>query len=205
MSDQYNGWANYETWAVGMYLDGNHDGEGTYKRVLEVVREVACEGKYQVAQALEEFFTENLPELDSIAGDLLGAAVSEIDWDELAAHKYDEIVETWMGEARDEGARNAKSAATWMVDGNTKQEAVQHVLKLAEDGDPSLDDYLPRRPDLSGEWADAHTPQTLGQEITGCDEIRDEIVDALATAYEQGVSHTFEDACVSELRKALSV
>jgi hypothetical protein len=46
----YNGWKNYETWAVGMYLDGNYTGEGTYLDVLDVVRESAtteceaCEG-----------------------------------------------------------------------------------------------------------------------------------------------------------------
>ncbi len=34
----YNGWANYETWAVGMYLDGNYDGPGTYYETIERTR-----------------------------------------------------------------------------------------------------------------------------------------------------------------------
>ena len=33
-----NGWKNYETWAVGMYLDGNYDGPGTYYAAIETVR-----------------------------------------------------------------------------------------------------------------------------------------------------------------------
>ena len=94
MSDQtYNGWKNYETWAVGMWLDGNYDGEGTYLEALRITREYAPEGAYAVANALEEFFTEQLPELDGIVSDLLNGAISEIDWHELATHKLDEVSE----------------------------------------------------------------------------------------------------------------
>ena len=28
-AETYNGWTNYEKWAVGLYLDGNYDGLGT--------------------------------------------------------------------------------------------------------------------------------------------------------------------------------
>lgn len=105
----YNGWTNYETWAVGLYLDGNYDGEGTYRYVLELVGEAAQAfnadnveagiwteadaRKFAVEDALKSWFEETLPELDGIAADLLGAATSEINWLELAQHKLDEIAE----------------------------------------------------------------------------------------------------------------
>lgn len=83
----YNGWSNYETWVAGMFLDGNYDGEGTYRAVLEIVERHAESDEldvYTLATALGEFVEESLPELGGLAGDLLRAAVSEINWLELA-------------------------------------------------------------------------------------------------------------------------
>ncbi len=33
---EYNGWSTYETWATGMFLDGNYTGEGTYREVQQM-------------------------------------------------------------------------------------------------------------------------------------------------------------------------
>lgn len=47
MSDtEYNGWSNYETWAVGMYLDGNYTGSGTYELAIETVRQALERSTY---------------------------------------------------------------------------------------------------------------------------------------------------------------
>lgn len=106
--DTYNGWKNYETWAVGMFLDGNYDGPGTYYGTVETVR-VALEDiehptseywtveqseRFAVADALKEFVEEmNNPymidddhptQLEGLAADLFGAAMSSVDWHELA-------------------------------------------------------------------------------------------------------------------------
>lgn len=107
----YNGWANYETWAVGMYLDGNYDGEGTYLAVLDLVRDLvrernqAAEDGEQpfyasyVADALKDWTTERIGEetddlANGIAADLLGAALSAVDWHELGEHKVAEVNES---------------------------------------------------------------------------------------------------------------
>jgi hypothetical protein len=99
----YNGWTNYETWAVGMFLDGNYTGEHTYREVLALAEDHDSDAReserdpddavYTLANALQEWFNEQLPELDGIASDLLGAAVSEINWTELAKSKLTEIGE----------------------------------------------------------------------------------------------------------------
>lgn len=113
MTDQrYNGWANYETWAVGMYLDGNYTGEGTYRAVLELVgeeinayadeyegepelSEAAC--RTRVADALQRWFDDELyaddRDMPGIVADLLRAAIDEINWRELAEAKLTEVAE----------------------------------------------------------------------------------------------------------------
>jgi hypothetical protein len=94
------------------------------------------------------------------------------------------------------GVQAAESAASWTVNGNTSSDHVVRVLAMLKDGDPVADEYLPARPNLSGEWADAPTPYTLARDITGQDSIADdwETVDAIADAWEAGVSETFQPA-----------
>ena len=153
---------------------------------------------------MQGFVTGMLPEVDGIAQqDLLSAAVSEVNWLELARAKCDEIIEEWTREASEAGADAAKSAATWTVDGNVGEAYAPTMLKMLSDGDPQVYDYLPRRPDLSGEYADDVTPLSLAREITSLEDPDPDLIDALADAYEAGVSETFEAACEAELRKAL--
>lgn len=110
MSDEtYNGWKNYETWAISMYLGGNYDGPGTYYAAIEAVREtlediehptseywtVEESHRYNVADRLKDFVEEYTnphtidddhpdPQLHPLVSDLLGAALSSVDWYELA-------------------------------------------------------------------------------------------------------------------------
>lgn len=107
-------------------------------------------------------------------------------------------------EAYERGADAARAAASWTADGNTRPEDAARVLAMLRDGDPEADDFLPRRPDLSGEFADDPTPATLAEEITGLDlgagtDENVALIDAIADAFERGVSETFEEACEAEL------
>lgn len=106
------------------------------------------------------------------------------------------------------GRDDAKAAASWAADGNTDPAHARRVLAMLEDGDPAAYDHLPAVPDLSGQWADARTPGSLFEEVTGLDahaestwrhDVFTGYVDQLCDAYEQGVSDTFEDACRAEL------
>lgn len=102
----YNGWSNYETWAVGMFLDGNYTGEGTYREVLQLVENVTRERNsagdqgeqpfyaLHVADALKDYVEQEIhgdQAPASLATDLLGTALSEVDWRELADHKLSEV------------------------------------------------------------------------------------------------------------------
>jgi hypothetical protein len=108
--------------------------------------------------------------------------------------------EEQRNEARELGRRAARAVASWTVDGNTKPEFVATVLRMAEDGDPVLWDYLPAQPTLSGEWADDPTPASLARDILGEDWTAEDAGD-LAAAWDEGVAEVFEDACVAELRR----
>lgn len=110
----------------------------------------------------------------------------------------------WVDFARCLGEEAGERAASWTCDGNTDVEQSRKVARMLADGDPAADDYLPQRPNLSGEWADAPTSASLAQVITGrgWSQLEDgELTDALATAWEEGVDATFGPACERELRK----
>lgn len=122
-----------------------------------------------------------------------------------AAESTDPRLAQWISEAQQLGATHARAAASWITDGNESDASRRIKLRVIEDDGA---DEVIRRPNLSGEYADDLTPFGLVALITGLDpragEISDEIMPPLCDAYEQGVSDTFEDACVAELTRWLS-
>lgn len=100
------------------------------------------------------------------------------------------------------GAEHARNAASWVIDGNTSTDAIRRVVALLDEG-ADIDDYLPRAPNLSGEYADDLTPLRLVTEITGDSVDPDPIIDGISDAYEAGVSETFSAECERILRAAL--
>ena len=108
MSDStYNGWTNYETWAVGMWLDGNYTGQETYEQTIETVRDALARStfnvlsgkmndRYEVSQALKDWVREeNEPDgfTPGLTDDLLGAAFDSVNWYELADAWIENVAE----------------------------------------------------------------------------------------------------------------
>ena len=86
----YNGWKNYETWNVALWIDNE---EGSYEERRNMAQCARSVGEY--AQKLKEWVEEMAPDLGaSMFADLLGAALSEVDWHEIA--------EAWYAEAHEE-------------------------------------------------------------------------------------------------------
>jgi len=52
MSEEYNGWANYETWACFLHLSNN---EGDYKYISEMAEKMSIE---ELAKFLKEYVTQ---------------------------------------------------------------------------------------------------------------------------------------------------
>jgi hypothetical protein len=80
----YNGWTNYETWLVNLWLTND---QGSYNAVLGVVQDAAPD---QAPEALKDWVEtvvlgDILEEGHGLAHDLLTSALSEVDWFEIAA------------------------------------------------------------------------------------------------------------------------
>lgn len=76
----YNGWSNYPTWAVALWLDND---PGTYEESRAIVRG-ASGLQIHADDALREYVRE-MVELDeaSLRADLLGFALDSVDWREI--------------------------------------------------------------------------------------------------------------------------
>lgn len=79
----------------------------------------------------------------------------------------------------EQGKEAGRAAGSWVIDGNTKTETVQRILKGIEEGDPEVMDLQPSP--LSGEWAGESITEILGAEATTED----------MDAYEEGFSEAF--------------
>jgi hypothetical protein len=102
----YNGWYNYETWAVKLWLDNDH---GTYQYMTseaagKLAEHTSDDGatdddafKIAFADFLKDHHQEAaddfIGERTSVFSDLLGAALSEVNWYEIAGAYLDDAKE----------------------------------------------------------------------------------------------------------------
>ena len=88
----YNGWTNYETWLVKLWMDNE---EGDYRYWNSVAYDLGSQDspeyiadadnrRYSLARRLEDEHTEHMPEVKGMWADLLRAALQEVDWNEIA-------------------------------------------------------------------------------------------------------------------------
>ena len=85
----YNGWKNYETWAVNVWMTNTPGDEEWLIEKAEYATSIS-----ELAHSLEDGMGEIMPELGStLWADLLGAAFSEVDWYELAEHYWSDYRE----------------------------------------------------------------------------------------------------------------
>lgn len=103
MSDGYNGWTNYETWLVNLWMDNEKGSQDFFreqaKEIYDGPRNVyrhhmtrEADASLQFADWLKAWHEENRPELPGVYGDLLGAAFSAVNWDEIARHYIDAVL-----------------------------------------------------------------------------------------------------------------
>lgn len=104
----YNGWANYESWAVALWIDNSHASYHYWReRATEAIKDAPESARVrnlkfaeneaarlQLADELRESFNDETPIRDSsIYADLLNAALGEVDWFEIADHLLAEATE----------------------------------------------------------------------------------------------------------------
>lgn len=97
----YNGWTNYETWNVKLWMDND---EGSYRYWQDAAQDVYDEAEaddtftrneratLDLSDRLKSEFEESAPDLGaSCWSDLLTAALSEVNWHEIAEHLIDDV------------------------------------------------------------------------------------------------------------------
>lgn len=84
------------------------------------------------------------------------------------------------------GKSAGRAAASWLsID---SQEQANDLLEMLEDGDPRLDEYLPRRPDLSGEFSGESMNEIL--EVDDDDDPDD--VQAIADIWQNAADEAYD-------------
>jgi len=98
--ERYNGWTNFQTWAVNLWLDNEAPSRGYWREVAaRCCHEVSdstpvCDGDCTVKEAAAFMLAESLRREITLASPLgepsmysylLRAALAEVDWQEIAA------------------------------------------------------------------------------------------------------------------------
>jgi hypothetical protein len=103
---EYNGWHNYETWCVNLWL-GNDEGSYNYwrERAQEAWDNAEAERNFTrderatldlsdtLKSEIDDDAEDNgaLPKLEGLYADLLNAALSEVNWHEIAEHMIEDV------------------------------------------------------------------------------------------------------------------
>jgi len=96
----YNGWTNYETWAVKLWIDNEQ-----YQQELWLERAQACDGDVSdLADELRDYHEEQMPECTGVYGDLMAAAIGSVNWREIAENLIEDAAEILGDDDAEEAA-----------------------------------------------------------------------------------------------------
>ena len=100
MSEGCNGWSNYETWVVDLWMDNDGSADNFRELAAQSVRDASGEpcpdgsAIRAMADALKEQHEEYMQDVCTVPGvfgDLLNGAMSEVNWSEIARYYIDEV------------------------------------------------------------------------------------------------------------------
>ena len=92
----YNGWTNWETWLVSLWIDNE---QTIYEHYLIAAREELSkdvthrEAEHELSVVLSEQFDEMMPDIGGLYLDLLSGALREVNWREISRHLAEQVDE----------------------------------------------------------------------------------------------------------------
>jgi hypothetical protein len=100
--NEYNGWYNYETWCVNLWMDNDQGSQGYWaERAQECYNDTAETTFHRTETAVgnladeiqgqHEDFEAMGVNVTGVYADLLNAALSEVNWYEIASHLIDDV------------------------------------------------------------------------------------------------------------------
>jgi hypothetical protein len=98
----YNGWTNYETWLVNLWLTNEQGSDELVREWAdEFVQDAIDKGcdsdsirndaAYELGERIKDMHEENTPEITGLHADLINAALGAVNWYEIAKHFIDDI------------------------------------------------------------------------------------------------------------------
>jgi hypothetical protein len=106
--NKYNGWTNYETWNVKLWLGNEEGSDGYWREQAQAARDTygKDDGTYRLADQMREEITNGAPEVTGLYSDLLTSALGAVSWQEIAEHYIDD---TEPGDNETEGEDDSDS------------------------------------------------------------------------------------------------
>jgi hypothetical protein len=87
-NSKYNWWTNYETWNVKLWIDND---EGMNDDFARMARNATS--PYAFGKEIKDIIEEMKPEVGGMFADLLNAALSVVNWEEIAENMMEEYKE----------------------------------------------------------------------------------------------------------------
>jgi|SRR6185436_6966929 len=96
---EYNGWYNYESWLVSLWIDNEESSQAywaeqaqeAWDRTGKDDDDRKLDASCFLAASLKDHFEESNPCTEGFWADLMGAALSEVNWHEIAENMLEEI------------------------------------------------------------------------------------------------------------------
>lgn len=104
----YNGWSNYETWNVALWVDNdewsNEQARAAAREAIDDAEGDEADARGPLADTLEGMFGQGAEDpwgectVSGPSADMLGRAWAKVDWHEIAEHYLPDALAEWKAD-----------------------------------------------------------------------------------------------------------